>query len=295
MIYVLVSFLFGASRVWFSPYLSIRGFVMNKWFGLAGLMVLVFGFGTSASAASDGFPGRAKFSSVPTIEMNELINKINDVIIVDTRSEYEFETLRIKDAINIPLGGQNFDEDVLKLRAGTDKPIVFYCNGRTCFKSYEAVAQAQYLKVESTLAFDAGVFEWAKAHPDQAILLGKSPIKVKDLISSDDFKKHLLEPKAFEQMVLKNSIVLDVRDRYQREAISFFPGNEHWVSLNDKKKLNRYIQKAKRNRKNLLVYDEVGKQVRWLQYELEEAGVKDYYFMKGGAKAYYDMISTWKK
>jgi hypothetical protein len=34
----------------------------------------------------------------------------------------------------------------------------------------------------------------------------------------------------------------------------------------------------------------VGKQVRWLQYELEKAGLKKYYFMKKGASGYYDSL-----
>lgn len=41
--------------------------------------------------------------------------------------------------------------------------------------------------------------------------------------------------------------------------------------------------KAARSGDNMYVYDEAGKQVRWLMYRLEQAGVKDYYFMKGGA------------
>jgi hypothetical protein len=45
----------------------------------------------------------------------------------------------------------------------------------------------------------------------------------------------------------------------------------------------------------LFIYDEVGKQVRWLQYTIEELGLKNYYFMDKGAKAYYSSIATWKK
>ncbi|MDX1803386.1 MAG: glycerol-3-phosphate 1-O-acyltransferase, partial [Alcanivorax sp.] len=40
----------------------------------------------------------------------------------------------------------------------------------------------------------------------------------------------------------------------------------------------------------LLIYDAVGKQVRWLQYMLEAEGVKDYYFMQGGAKSFYEKV-----
>ena len=88
-------------------------------------------------------------------------------------------------------------------------------------------------------------------------------------------------------------MVLDVRDLYQRAGVGFYPGKERWVSLDDKAKLTKFLEKAKAKKKVLFIYDEVGKQVRWLQYALEEMGIKDYYFMNKGAKAYYASISRW--
>jgi hypothetical protein len=85
--------------------------------------------------------------------------------------------------------------------------------------------------------------------------------------------------------------VIDVRDKFQRAGIGFYPGLEKWASLDDRRKLNRYIEKAKYENKTLFIYDEVGSQVRWLQYALEKAGIKNYYFMEKGARAYYDMIA----
>ena len=41
----------------------------------------------------------------------------------------------------------------------------------------------------------------------------------------------------------------------------------------------------------IFIYDEVGKQVRWLQYALEKANVKNYYFMHNGARGYYDIMA----
>jgi len=54
------------------------------------LLVLAF--------ADDEFPGRAKYKKIPYIELEDLYNKINDVVVVDVRSKLEFETLRIKTA-----------------------------------------------------------------------------------------------------------------------------------------------------------------------------------------------------
>lgn len=242
--------------------------------------------------AADEFPGRAKYPDVKVIELDDLFQKRNDVVVVDARSSYEYETLRIKGAINIPLSSKSFAEDLAKLRTDNgNKPIVFYCNGKTCFKSYKAVRKAQFHKIPNVVSFDAGVFDWAKSYPSEAVLLGESPINPKHLISKKSFKAKMLEPAAFGKKVGGNVMVMDVRDTAQRAGVGFFPGKERRVSLDDKKSLLKYIRRAKEQGKALLVYDEVGKQVRWLQYTLEKEGVKEYYFMKGGAKGFYDMLS----
>jgi hypothetical protein len=173
---------------------------------------------------------------------------------------------------------------------------VFYCNGRTCFKSYIAVKKSDAAGVENTYAYDAGIFEWATAYPDEAVLLGKSPVRAEDLIASKQYESRLLDPDTFSEKAFQlgsSSMVLDVRDKFQRAGVGFFPGKERWVSLDDKAKLDKYLQKAKTSNKTLFIYDEVGKQVRWLQYALERHGIKNYFFMDKGAKAYYSMISEW--
>lgn len=253
---------------------------------------------TSVQANKSGFPGRAEFPDVPIYEKADLMKNFQQVVIVDTRSSLEFDTLRITGAINIPVAGKSFEDEVKALRASTDKPIVFYCNGRTCMKSYLSVRKATAAKVSNTHAYDAGMFEWAESYPTHAELLGKSPVQKADIISLAKFKKHLLEPGTFSEEAYglgTRSLILDVRDKYQRGAAGLFPGAERWASLDDREKLKSYIEQAKKENKTLFIYDEVGKQVRWLQYALERAGVSNYYFMDKGAKAYYaDMMKEFK-
>jgi rhodanese-related sulfurtransferase len=256
-----------------------------------------FGLSGSAMASDNDFPGRKEFPKIPVYEISQLHSAFNDVVIVDTRSYYEFDTLRIQGSINIPVAEDNFEQDVAKLRLRTNKPIVFYCNGRTCHKSYIAVKKAQEAGIKNTYAFDAGIFEWISTYPNRGVLLGKSPVNLKQLIASNKFKARLLDPDAFSEKASdmgSDSLVLDVRDKFQRAGIGFFPGKERWVSLDDKEKLAKYLKKAKESNKTLFIYDEVGKQVQWLQYALEELGIKNYYFMHDGAKAYYAQLATWK-
>ena len=242
------------------------------------------------AVADSSFPGRAKFPDVKVIEKSQLAKQLQQVVIVDARSPLEYRTLRIKGAKNIPVSNKTFVEEIKKLRKQTKKTIVFYCNGRTCMKSYVAVKKSKKAKIKNVIAYDAGMFEWAQTYPNQAELFGASPVNKGDIITSAKFKKHLLAPDKFGFQLFNSTskkLVLDVRDKYQRGAAGFFPRKERWVSLNDEEKLTQMILKAKNEKRTLYIYDEVGKQVRWLQYALEKAKVKNYYFMGKGAKGYY--------
>ncbi len=264
------------------------------------LTLLMCFFISSTSFSDEGFPGRKQFPQIQTISIEKLYEKIVDdkVIVVDVRSEYEFQTLKILNAINIPVSQKSFPVKLKELRDSSPKEIVFYCNGRACYKSYKAGIKALNYNVKNCVSYDAGVFEWALAHSDQAVLLGQSPINKESIISKDDFKLRLLAPKDFEQNSLgdDNSLIYDIRDREQRRGSSgIFMFRDKNVELDNTKKLRRIIQKAIDNDSTVYFYDQKGKQVRWLQYTLEAQGLENYYFMKGGAGAYYKMLRKEQK
>ncbi|MGE0082028.1 MAG: rhodanese-like domain-containing protein [Thiohalomonadaceae bacterium] len=242
-----------------------------------------------AAWGNDEFEGRRLYPTVKWIGLEDLHARRDAVELVDVRSRYEYETLHVAGALNIPVGESGFGEKVRALRAASDKPIVFYCNGRTCMKSYEAVLAAEKAGVSNVLAYDAGVFDWVKQYPDKSELLGQSPVDPARLIGKEKFAAHMLEPEAFEQRIGERTLVLDVRDQYQQEGTSLFPAVQVSVPL-DNKALKRYVDQAKREGRTLLIYDAAGHQVRWLQYYLEAEQVPSYFFMAGGAKAYYDRM-----
>jgi len=239
-----------------------------------------------ASAASDEFPMRARYPDVLIMSTQDLAKQFNEVLVIDVRSKYEFETLHVKDALNVPLES-GFGEKLVKLREKNNKPFVFYCNGKTCHKSYDAVLLAAKARLDKVYAYDAGIFDWANAQPEKTVLLGRNPIIPANLIDEKSFKAHLIEPKDFSARVNDKTIVLDVRDRVQRDT-ALFPFKEQRAQLDEPKKIDAVIEDAKAQKKTLLVYDQTGKQVQWFQYYLESKGVKDYYFLKGGAQGHFD-------
>jgi len=245
--------------------------------------------GGAAVWASDDMPGRTRFPTVKWVELEQLKAMRPNVIIVDARSRYEYDTLHIKDAINLVYGDKGFIEAVKALRAESPHPIVFYCNGRTCMKSYEATLDAQNAGVGNVFTFDVGIFDWVKAYPDDSVLLGRSPVNAASLIGKAKLDAHTLSPTEFEKRIDDNAIILDVRDRYQQEGTTLFPMRQRSVPL-DNNALKRYVEQARAEGKTLLIYDATGGQVRWLQYYLESEKVVSYYFLAGGAKAYFDMM-----
>ncbi|MCK5697564.1 MAG: rhodanese-like domain-containing protein [Gammaproteobacteria bacterium] len=248
----------------------------------------------AATASGDDFPGRIMFPQVNTLSSTVLHNKIqkDEVIVVDVRSEFEFNTLNIVGSIHVPVAKKTFTTKIQELRNNSHKQIVFYCNGRTCLKSYKATVKAIKSNINNCYTYDAGIFEWALKYPDFASLLGESPVKENQIISKEEFSNHLLSVDDFEKGILQdNTKVYDVRDREQRRGGSgLFMFRDKSVSLDNTKKLKKIIAKAIQNNETLYFYDMKGKQVRWLQYFLKKEGLEQYFFMKGGAGAYYKIL-----
>jgi len=248
------------------------------------LMIPLFLFLMLPSWANEGFPGREKFPGVPYIELEDFHKgyKNNEYIVVDVRSNFEFKVIQITDALNFPVADDEFESKIQALAKNTSKPIVFYCNGRRCMKSYKAAVKS---KLSNALVYDAGIFEWTQAYPGDSVLLGESPVDPNKLISTKKLKEHFVPLKEFEKMI-PGAVLIDIRDKKQRAGSGLFLLVDKSTPLDKTKKLERYLNKALEEDKILLAYDQAGKTVRWLQYHLEKKGIKKYYFMEGGAKYY---------
>lgn len=252
-----------------------------------GIMLLVF---TTTFVFAEGeFPGRKLYLNTPFIEMEELHATFDSSLMIDVRSPYEFQTLHISGAVNISIKSRDFISRISELRKQyKDKTLVTYCNGKTCMKSYKAAVKCRNKGINNVKVFDAGVLDWATTYPRQAVLLGKSPINPSHIISKKTFKSHLLQHEEFiKQASSKSSFVIDIRDPAQRAGMSLFMGIEKRFPLDKQEQMRPHIEKAIKENKTIYVYDEAGKQVRWLMYFLRDIGATNFYFMDGGMKSFY--------
>ena len=240
-------------------------------------------FSTLAEIVDDTiFPLRDTYKNVETISHQELAIKINETIIVDVRSNYEFSVLHIGNAINVPITNLGFIPTLNEIRANDERDIIFYCNGITCKKSYLASVEAKKYGINNIFTFDLGVLNWAKLYPNKSVFFNHSPLDINQLIKPEKFRQHLLLPKDFIKKIMPDSLLIDIREPLQRDQL-IFEERSTSAPLN---KFHNALNLIKKNKSPVLIYDAVGKQIRWLQYLLEKHNIENYYFMQGGVKGY---------
>lgn len=233
-----------------------------------------------AAFAEEGFPLRAKFSTVKWMTTDTLNKEYNSAVIVDVRSDLEFNVIHINKALHIPVAHAAFGKELEKARGKEgDKPLAFYCNGHTCAKAYEAAEQAVQLGFRNVYAYDSGIHDWVKAHPEKTTLMGTTPAPKNKLIPAETLAKKKIGLAEFKQRAESaNAVVIDIREPFQRREIPKFPKLRNIPS----DRLLKLLESGEFKNNELLIFDAVGKQVEWLQYYLERFGYKNYRFLKDG-------------
>lgn len=234
----------------------------------------------SLLAFGEGFPLREKYPDVPIIEIDDLFQQYDNVMIIDVRSRLEFKTAQIRKAQHYALSNSSFVDYIGSVRQlNPEQKIILYCNGHSCAKSYIATEALISEDIDNVFAFDAGVFDWAVAHPEKTTLLGESPADVNKIISKAELESVLRDYSFLRTHSQKDDVmVIDIRDRFQ---VKFTPSFSHLKKIKLDALFPIFMQSKLKN-KRLVFIDAVGRQVQWLQYYLEEFGYKDYLFLRGG-------------
>jgi len=98
----------------------------------------------------------AEINYITADELNARLNKNEDIIILDVRSEDSYMIKHIKDAVNIPyweLGGRTGELD-------NTKEIIIYCSNYDCGLSTNAVTLLVKAGFKNVFAFEGGIESW---------------------------------------------------------------------------------------------------------------------------------------
>jgi len=234
------------------------------------------------------FPHRKQYTELPYITTADFL-AIQNPVIVDARNAAEYNVIHAVSALNMPVEKmEKKDLDGLR-KAHPDQTIVFYCNGNTCSKSYKAGEKARIWGLENYFVFDSGIFTFATAAPERTEFFGKiykGKELAKQLLSKEDLTKHCVEPKLFIDMMRSGEFnVYDVRDKKERQDAPIKVGK---LAKIDMDQFVAFLAKDKVPTDKVLIFDNSGKQIKWLQYYLEQHGVEGYTFMTGGVGQWID-------
>ena len=171
--------------------------------------------------SAEGYPHREKYSDIAIISTEDLKEKYDDVVIIDVRSQVEFDVVRIKKAIHIPISSRNFEKMLNEQqfsREESKKSIVFYCNGHSCEKSYQAAQKSNNSGFNNVLCYDGGIFDWIEAYPELSLLMGKTISSRNKVIPSSEHQARVISLQEFQAKAGNSDvIVIDIRDSFQRK------------------------------------------------------------------------------
>lgn len=262
------------------------------------LVLLAFSTVIFASSDSETFPKRKYYPQLNYIDTQAFALGINEkrFDVIDVRDDTSFQALHVKSANNIFVKSNTFEQEILEFSAKRNKPLVIYCNGISCSKSYVASTKIINLFLKKGIkkqvfTYDSGINAIAYAHNDLVLKNGQDVSLSNPLIAIDKIKKHTLTPLDFEKYISsherKEYALLDIRDKNEKIILKLFMfQKEKNIVLSQRNKLIKFLNKVKQDKKTLLVYDASGRQINGLYELLNITGVKQWHYLEGGEYGY---------
>ncbi len=262
------------------------------------LFLLSSGTHVFANGESEKFPKRKFYPQLNYIDTAKFANglKNNRYSVIDVRDKTSFQALQVKSATNIFVKSKTFDQEILDFVEKNAKPLVIYCNGISCSKSYVASTKIIQLFKKHHIktlvyTYDSGINAIAYAHNDMVLKNGENISESNPLIAIGTIKKHTLKPNDFEIFLSEHDsqdyALLDIRDKSEKNIYKLFMFQKQKnIVLSQRDKLITFLNKVKTDNKTLLVYDSSGRQINGLYELLKITGVKKWHYMEGGEYGY---------
>ena len=253
---------------------------------------------TSDISSDKLYPNRKFYPQLSYISTEQMVDVVSNgkYNVIDARPALAFSTLHIKEADNFSTGDKQFNEKLMLLINKNNKPIVFYCGGLACLKSYKAsnktIQELQKRDIKREVyTYDSGISAFAHASPEWVLKNGKEVSPENPLLDMKKIKKHAKSAEDFTHSVNTDEdnqyIILDVREKNQQMLRKLFTfKREKKLTLLNPEKMTAFLNKVKGSGKTLMVYGSVEKQIESLYPLIQTAGVKKWYYLEGGEVAY---------
>ena len=131
---------------------------------IVGCLLLAVGF---ASSCINSKIENAEVKLVTAEEMQSIL-ELEDVQVVDVRSEREYDQEHIINSQNIDFNSPTFDEDITKL--DKEKPVILYCKGG--IRSAKCAKKLKEAGFEKVYDLEGGISKWR--HSDKIKIEVKS-------------------------------------------------------------------------------------------------------------------------
>lgn len=131
------------------------------------------------------------------------------------------------------------------------------------------------------------------AWEDFKTMAGQDGVRVID--TRDNVQKGFMTPAAEAELSQEEKSTLQEFRQKNTEMLDALSVKNKVIAQPFDQLIKNIIQKGKFQDQTLLIFDQVGKQVRWLMYQLEAAGYADYYFLSEGAYGVIGMQAYSKK
>ena len=244
------------------------------------MMVVLLIASTVEATDEQDYPLRPFYPAVKTIDTDRFLEIYFDAIIIDVRSRFEFDVVRINKAKYVPLSEDDFIASIRRYRSLiSETPMVFYCNDSACSSAFRAALLAQTAGYTNVFVYDAGVFPLLMVAPEKITLMATTPAQPDLVISNDYYNKVRIDFKEFkERSTGMGALLIDIRDIYNRVHEPRLQGVRNIPMESFLKAVTNRIWVEKK----LLIFDQNGEKTRWLQYFLQANGYSDYVFLRGG-------------
>lgn len=241
---------------------------------------------STAHAADDPFPLRkeAKYADLKFINIDEFEKEKGGAVVIDVRSQFEYDTIHIDGAKNVSINLMNFAAKVEELRKKKDpnKKILLYCNGAACTQSPDAGLALKTAGFDNFYVFDGGVGAFARKHPENTQFMGKPLGDASKLHAPTKLtERQVAYDKIVGEQGNKNAVLIDVRENFFRKKVPDLKGLIH-LPLS---RIVPLLQAGKYKDKTVYFMDDSGHRLQWLQYHIEKYGYTNYHLLKGGLNA----------